>query len=97
MRNGRVKGQVVLCFVIALVKCTTIYFSGAKDAPCLQAQYKQCSWTVCSVLQYLYVVLSKVTVFASPTGPLLDDGDVCLLQALTRLAMSKSKRVVESR
>jgi hypothetical protein len=39
--DGRVKGQAVLCFVLNLVKCTRICFSGAKDAPCLRAHSKQ--------------------------------------------------------
>jgi hypothetical protein len=37
---GRVRGQALLCFVLALVKCTMIYFSGAQDAPCLLAHSK---------------------------------------------------------
>jgi hypothetical protein len=33
--DGRVREQAVLCFVLALVKYTGIYFSGAKDASCI--------------------------------------------------------------
>ncbi len=33
MKKGRVSGQSVLYFVLALVKCTRIYISGANDAP----------------------------------------------------------------
>jgi hypothetical protein len=35
------------------------YFSGAKDAPCLLAHSKYCSWTVSSVLRFSYVDLPK--------------------------------------
>jgi hypothetical protein len=31
VNDGRVRGQAVWCFVLALVKCTRIYFSGAND------------------------------------------------------------------
>ncbi len=53
------RGQEWLCFVLALVKCTRIYFSGANDAPCLQAHSKHCSWMVCSILQFSSVDLPK--------------------------------------
>jgi hypothetical protein len=36
-RGGEYEGAGTVIFVLALVKCTRIYFSGAKDAPCLLA------------------------------------------------------------
>jgi hypothetical protein len=85
--DGRVRGQGVLCFVLALVKCTRIYFFGAKDAPCLQAHSKQRSWTVCSILQFSSVVWPNARVFMSLRKLMLEDGEVCCLQASTRLAL----------
>ncbi len=58
-----VRGYAVLCFFLALVKCTRIYFSGANDAPCFPAYSKQCSWMLCSVLQLSSVLLLKARVF----------------------------------
>jgi hypothetical protein len=84
---GRVRGQAVLCFVHALVKCTRIYFSGANDAPCFLAHSKQRSWMLCSVLQLSLVVLPKARAFTSSTKPIPEDGEVGRLQASTRLAL----------
>ncbi len=64
---GRMRGQALLCFVLALVKCTRIYFSGAKDAPCLQAHSKHCLWAVFSILQFSSVNLHNVRAFTSST------------------------------
>jgi hypothetical protein len=37
VNDVRVRGQAVLCSVLALVKCTRIYFSGANDAALVDA------------------------------------------------------------
>ncbi len=84
---GRRSGQALLCFVLALVKCTRIYFSGAKDAPCFLAHSKHCSWTACSVLQFSYVNLPNARVFTLSTKLVPDAGRVGLLQIPTRLAL----------
>ncbi len=68
-----------------------IYFSGAKDAPCLLANSKQHSWTVCSVLQFFSVNLPKARAFMSSTKPVPEAGRVAVLQVLTRLALEKWK------
>jgi hypothetical protein len=62
------RGQTLLCFFLALVKCTRIYFSGAKDAPCLLAHSKHRSCTVCGVLQFSSVDLPKAGAFISSTN-----------------------------
>jgi hypothetical protein len=62
-RVGQNEGQVLFCFVLALLKCTRIYFLGANNAPCLLAHSKHCSWMVCIVLQFSSVDLLKATVF----------------------------------
>ncbi len=77
---------MVLCFVLALVKCTRIYFSGANDAPCFLAQSKHLLWTVCSVLQFSSVYLPNARVITSSTKPMPDAGRVGGLQMTTRLA-----------
>ncbi len=84
---GRVRGQALLCFVLALVKCTRIYFSGANDAPCLLAHSRHHSWTVCSVLQFSSVDLPKARAFTLSTKLVPDAGRVGGLQASTRLAL----------
>ncbi len=70
-------------FVLALVKCTRIYFSGAKEAPCLLAYSKHRSWTVCSVLQFSSVDLPKARAFTSPTKTVPEAGRVRGLQMST--------------
>ncbi len=40
---GKMRGQSLLCFVLAVVKCTRVYFSGANNATCFQAYSKHCS------------------------------------------------------
>ncbi len=85
--DGRVRGQAEFCSVLASVKCTRIYFSGANDALCLLAYSKQCSCMVCSVLQLSSVILPKARAFTSPTKPIPEDGRVGRLQVSTRLAL----------
>ncbi len=80
-------GQVWLCFVVALVKCIRIYFSGAKDAPCLLAHATHRSWTVCSVQLFSYVNLRKASAFTSSTKLVPGAGRVGALQISTRLAL----------
>jgi hypothetical protein len=67
MKAGRARGQEVLCFVLALVKCTRIYLSGANDTPCFLAQSKHLSWTVYSIPQFSSVDLPKARAFTSFT------------------------------
>jgi hypothetical protein len=62
---GRMRGQALLCFVLALVKCTRIYFSGANEAPCCLAHSKHRSWMVCSVLQFSSMDLPNARAFTS--------------------------------
>ncbi len=83
----RVRGQALLCFVVTLVKCTRIYFSGAKDAPCLPAYTKHRSWTVCSALQVSLVNMPKARTFTLSTKLVSEAGRVRGLQASTRLAL----------
>ncbi len=85
--NGRVRGIVVLCFVLALVKCTMIYFSGANDAPCFLAHSKQRTWMLHSILHLSSVVLPKAMAFTLSTKPIPEDCEVGRLQASTRLAL----------
>ncbi len=63
IKVSKMRGQALLCFVIALVKCTKIYSAGANDALCLLANSKYCSWRVCSVLQFLSVDLPMARAF----------------------------------
>ncbi len=55
IKVGRIRRQELLCFILALVKCTTIYFFGANSAICFLADSKNCSWITCSVMQLLSV------------------------------------------
>jgi hypothetical protein len=66
------RGQALLCFVLALVKYTRIYFSGAKDAPYLLANSKYHPWTVYSVLEFSSVDLLKARAFTSSTMLVLE-------------------------
>jgi hypothetical protein len=84
--DGRVRGQAVLCFVLALLKFIRIYFSGANNALCFLAHSKQHSWMLCSVLQLSSVVLPNVRAFTSSTKPIPEDGEMGRLQSSTRLA-----------
>jgi hypothetical protein len=77
---GRMRGQALLCFFLAFVKCTRIYFSGAKDTPCLLAHSKHRSCTVCSVLQFSSVDLPKASAFTSSTKPVPEAGRIGGLQ-----------------
>ncbi len=86
MNVGRVRGQSVLSFVLALVKCTRIYFAGANNAPWLLAHLKHCSWRLCSILQLSLVVSPKARAFTSSTKPIPVDGEAGRLQALTEFA-----------
>jgi hypothetical protein len=63
-----------------------IYFSGANDAPCLLAQSKYHSWTVCSVLQFFSVDLPKARAFTSSTKSVQEAGRVRGLQIFMRFA-----------
>ncbi len=94
--EGRVRGQALSCFVLALVKCTRIYFSSANDAPCLLAHSKHQSWTVYSVLLYSSVDLPKARAFTSSTKPVPDAGRVKGLQASTKLALRMRNRIGDS-
>ncbi len=62
---GIMRGQALLCFVIALVKFTMIYFFGTKNVSCHSAHLKHYTWTVCSTLQFSSVNFSKAIVFRS--------------------------------
>ncbi len=90
------RGQVLLCFVLTLVKCTRIYFSGAKDATCLWAHSKHRSWTVCSVMQLSSVNLLKAKAFTLSTRLVPEARRVRGLQTSTRLALKKRKRINDS-
>ncbi len=90
------RGQEWLCFVFALVKCTRIYFSEAKDAPYLLAHPKYRSWTVCSVLQFSSVDLPKARAFTWSTKPVQEAGRDGRLNISTRLALKKRKRMGDS-
>ncbi len=85
--DGRVRGQAVLCFVLALLKFIRIYFSGANNALCFLAHSKQRSWMLCSVLQVSSVVLPKARAFTSSTKPIPEDDEVSRLLASTRSAL----------
>jgi hypothetical protein len=94
--QGRVEGQVVLCYVLALVKCTMINFSWANIASCFLSHPNHLSWMLCSVLQLSSVVLPKARAFTSSTKPVYEDGRVVMLQASTRLALLNRKRMDKS-
>ncbi len=81
------RGQVLLCFVLALVKCTRIYFSGAKEAACYLAHSKHCSWTVCSILQFTSINLPNTRPFTSSTKLVPEAGRVRGLKSSSRLAL----------
>ncbi len=86
----------MLCFVLALVKCIRIYFSGANDAPGFLAHSRQRLWMLCSVLQLSSVFLPNARVFTSSTKLIPQYGEVGRLQALTRLALQTRKRIGKS-
>ncbi len=84
---------MVLCFVLALVKCTKIYFSGANNVPCLLAHSKHHSCIVCSVLQFSFNALSKTRVFKLSIKLVIEAGRVGQLQVSTRLELKKQKTI----
>ncbi len=95
-RGGQVGGQMLSCLVLALVKCTRIYFSGAQEAPCFMVHSKHSLWTVCSVLQFSSVNLPDARVFTSSSKPVQEAGTDRMLQALIRLALYLRKRIGDS-
>jgi hypothetical protein len=64
---GKRRGQALLSFVIALVKCTMVYFYGTNKAPCLSANFMQHLLTVCCILQSSSVDLPYARDFTSST------------------------------
>jgi hypothetical protein len=60
-KQNRSTGTVMLCS--SLVKCTRIYLSGTKDAPCLLAHSKHYSLTVCSILHFSFVNLLRARAY----------------------------------
>ncbi len=76
-----------MCFVLAFVKCTRIYFSGANYALFFSAHSKYCSWTVNSVLQLFSVNLPKARASTSLINLVPDAGIVRVLQMSMRLAL----------
>ncbi len=62
---GRMKDQALLCFGLALLKCTVIYFTEAKAALCLRANFKHRLWRVCSILQFQSIYLPQARAFTS--------------------------------
>jgi hypothetical protein len=87
VNNGLMQEPVVLCFIIAFVKCTSKNFTGANEAPCLLAYPKQCSWRLCRVLQLSSVILPKARAFTSPIKPILEANRAGGLQASTRIGL----------
>jgi hypothetical protein len=87
VNEERVRGQVVLCFILALVKCTRIYFSGANDVPSFLAHSKERLWTLRSVLQLSSIVLPTAKAFTSLIKLISDVGKLGRLQAWMRLAL----------
>jgi hypothetical protein len=84
---GMMGGHAVLCFVLALVKCTKIFFSQADDALCLFDHPKQCSWRYYSVPHQSSAVLPKAKVFIYSLKPISEACRVGGLQASTRLVL----------
>ncbi len=70
------RGQALLCFFLAFVKCIGIYFSGANDAPCILVHSKHCSCTDYGVLRFSSVDLPKASAFTSSTKPVPEAGRV---------------------
>ncbi len=66
----------MLCFVSAIVKCTSTYFSRAKDAGCFFVHSEQCLWMLCSVLQLSSIILQKARAFMSLTKQISNYGEV---------------------
>ncbi len=81
------RGQVLLCFVLALEKCIRINFSGAKDAPCHLAHSKHRLLKVYSILLFSSVDLLKARAFTSSTKLVLEARRVGGLQGSMRLAL----------
>ncbi len=81
------RGQVMLCILLALVECTRIFFSRAKTAPCLLAHSKHHSLTVYSILQYSYVKSPLARAFTSSMKLVAQAGSFGGLQIVTSLAL----------
>jgi hypothetical protein len=93
---GGVRGQEVLCFVLTLVKCTKINFSGANNAPCYLAHSKQHLWIACSVEQFTSIYILKARAIMVLIKPVPKIGRVRDLQVLTWLVLELTNKISNS-
>lgn len=85
-RGGRNRGQKLVYFVLALVKCTRIYLCVIYDYHYLLANYKNCSLIPGSILPFFFIYLLRPKLFTFLTKPVSKVVKVIELQVLTMVA-----------
>ena len=84
-----------LNFLRAFIRYITLYFSGAKLAPCVAAQCRHFRWVSSSILQLRSVDRPYVRIFMSSTNPTADIRSVSLFTVSRRSAIKKRNRIGE--
>jgi hypothetical protein len=72
--DGGAREQAMLCFVLALVKCSRIYFFEANNALCFRAYLRQRLWMLSRILQLSSVVLPKARALMLLMRPTPENG-----------------------